>query len=167
VLDISKIEAGQLEVFLEPFDLREALRQVSDAARPLAEQKGLDLRVEIAPEVGVIRSDRRRLNQIVTNLLSNAIKFTAAGHVRLGCGEDGASVVIRVEDTGIGIGKEDLSRLFVPFRQVDSGLARQYEGTGLGLSICRRLSRKLGGRIDVESELGRGSAFTVRIPKGA
>jgi len=166
VLDISKIEADQLEVVSEPFDLSDLIRETTNAARPMAEEKGLVLQVDIAPDVGVIRSDRRRVRQIVMNLLSNAAKFTETGSVRVGCVEDGASVVITVEDTGIGIGEEDLAKLFVPFQQIDTGLTRKYEGTGLGLSICKRLSERLGGTIEVESETGRGSLFTVRIPKG-
>ena len=166
VLDISKIEAGQLEVFPEPFDLPALIREVTDAARPFANEKGIDLLLDLAPTVGEICSDRRRVGQIVTNLLSNAVKFTTAGHVHVGCTDDGVDVAITVEDTGIGIGREDLAKLFIPFQQIDTGLTRKYEGTGLGLSICRRLSEKLGGRIEVESELGRGSVFTVRLPKG-
>ena len=166
VLDISKIEAGQLEVSLDRFDLAQLIREMVEAARPMAEGKGLDLQAEIAPSVEEVRSDRRRVGQILTNLLSNAIKFTEVGRVRVGCVEAGSEIVIAVEDTGIGIAKEDLGKLFVPFQQIDTGLARKYEGTGLGLSICKRLSDKLGGRIDVESEPGRGSVFTVRIPKG-
>jgi PAS domain S-box-containing protein len=166
VLDISKIEAGQLQVLSEPFDLPELIREVTEAARPIAEAKGLDLRVDVSPPVGEIRSDRRRVGQIVTNLLSNAIKFTAVGHVQVSCIGDGSDVTINVEDTGIGISGEDLAKLFVPFQQVDTGLTRKYEGTGLGLSICKRLSEKLGGTIKVESEPGRGSIFTVRMPKG-
>ncbi len=167
VLDISKIEAGQLEIFPEPFDLPDLIRELTDVARPMAEGKGLELRVDVDPAVGTIRSDRRRVGQILTNLLSNAIKFTEAGHVRVACTEAGADVLLSVEDTGIGIGKEDLAKLFVPFQQIDTGLTRKYEGTGLGLSICKRLSERLGGRIEVESEPGRGSVFTVRIPKGS
>ena len=166
VLDISKIEAGQLEVVREAFDLPGLLHEVTDRARPLAEGKGIDVHLEIAPEIGELKSDRRRVGQIVANLLSNAVKFTEEGHVRVACRQDDATVVMTVEDTGIGIAEEDLEKLFVPFRQIDSGLTRKYEGTGLGLSICKRLGERLGGTIDVESEPGRGSIFTVRLPKG-
>jgi PAS domain S-box-containing protein len=166
VLDISKIEAGQLDVVRELFDFPALLREVMDRALPLAEEKGIDVFVEIAPEIGEIRSDRRRVGQIVTNLVSNAIKFTEQGHVRVACHPDGADVEIVVEDTGIGIAEEDLAKLFVPFRQVDTGLTRKYEGTGLGLSICKRLGERLGGTIDVASRLGGGSTFTVRLPRG-
>ena len=166
VLDISKIEAGQLEVVREAFDLPGLLHEVTDRARPLAEGKGIDIHLEIAPKIGEVTSDRRRVGQIVTNLIGNAVKFTEEGHVRVACRDEGAAVVIAVEDTGIGIAEEDLAKLFVPFQQVDTGLTRKYEGTGLGLSICRRLVERLGGTIDVASEPGRGSDFTVRLPKG-
>jgi len=166
VLDISKIEAGQLEVHLELFDVAELIREVSEAARPLAEAKDLDLRVEIALSDGSIRSDRRRVGQILTNLLSNAVKFTEAGSVAVRCGVADGSIEISVQDTGIGIAESEIDKLFIPFQQIDSGLTRKYEGTGLGLSICRRLSEKLGGTIGVESRPDVGSTFTVRIPKG-
>jgi len=167
VLDISKIEAGQLEVVSEPFDLSDLILEMANAARPMAAEKGLGLQVDIGPGIGVVRSDRRRVGQIVMNLLSNAVKFTETGSVQIGCVEDGANVVITVKDTGIGISEEDIAKLFVPFQQIDTGLTRKYEGTGLGLSICKRLSEKMGGRIAVESELGRGSRFTVWLPKGS
>jgi signal transduction histidine kinase len=112
----------------------------------------------------VLRSDRRRVGQILMNLLSNSIKFTPAGDVRVRCRLDGDWLALSVADTGIGMKKEDLGRLFVPFQQVESGLTRNYEGTGLGLSISKRLVTMLGGDIAVESELGRGSTFTVRLP---
>jgi PAS domain S-box-containing protein len=164
VLDISKIEAGQLEVFFEPFDAAELIREMVNAARPLAAAKGLEVRLDIDESVGEIRSDRRRVGQILTNLLSNAVKFTEEGHVRVACTQEDGSIVITVEDTGIGISPDDLAKLFVPFQQIDSGLTRKYEGTGLGLSICKRLCDKLRGKVSVESELGRGSLFRVTIP---
>jgi PAS domain S-box-containing protein len=167
VLDISKIEAGQLEVVHEPFDLALLVRETTEAARPLAEAKGIEMLVEIDPRIGEVRSDRRRVGQILTNLIGNAIKFTEVGHVRVGCRNDGEDAVLAVEDTGIGIAKENLDRLFVPFQQIDTGLTRKYEGTGLGLSICKRLADRLRGTIDVESELGQGSLFTVRLPRDA
>jgi len=166
VLDISKIEAGQLEVVSEPFDCPDLVREVAAAARPLAVEKRIDLRVDVPSGACVIRSDRRRVGQILTNLVGNAIKFTEQGHVRVSCAEDGVAVVLSVEDTGIGIRDEDLAKLFVPFRQIDTGLTRKYEGTGLGLSISKRLAETLGGTIEAKSEPGRGSCFTVRIPKG-
>jgi PAS domain S-box-containing protein len=164
VLDISKIEAGQLTFATETFDLPASLANLVRSAAPLAEKKGLSLGHEIGSEVGEMTSDRRRVEQIVLNLLSNAVKFTDHGSVKLACTADDERATIRVVDTGIGIRAEDLDMLFRPFRQVDAGTSRHYEGTGLGLSISRRLAELLGGSIDVESEPGRGSTFTVVLP---
>ena len=164
VLDISKIEAGELEVTIERFDLPALIMERVEVSRPLAEAKDLDLRVDLGEGVGEIESDRRRLGQIIANLLSNAIKFTESGQVGVRCEATDGQTRIDVEDTGIGIHEEDREKLFTPFQQIDTGLTRQYEGTGLGLSICKRLIDKLGGTIGVESEPGRGSVFSVRLP---
>ncbi len=175
VLDLSKIEAGQLNVRAETFDLRASLERVAASVKVLADKKGLTVTTVVAPDVGEIVSDRRRLEQIVLNLLNNAIKFTDRGGVTLNAGRVAnfrsspdappqPAVRIAVADTGIGIQAEDLATLFQPFRQVDSGLSRQHEGTGLGLVICRRLAALLGGGISVASEWTRGSEFSVTIP---
>ncbi|HOW85107.1 MAG TPA: PAS domain S-box protein [Candidatus Aminicenantes bacterium] len=164
VLDLSKIEAGELEVRLESFDLPASVRKAVQAVRPLADKKGLRLDDRLAADVGRITSDRRRVEQILLNLLSNAVKFTETGGVVVDCRRDGDRVVTSVTDTGIGIEPGDIGRLFQPFRQLDSGLTRQYEGTGLGLSICKRLVERLGGTISVESEPGRGSTFRFSLP---
>lgn len=164
VLDISKIESGQLTFSVETFDLGASLASLVRTAAPLAARKGLSLEHVLGPGVGEMTSDRRRVEQVVLNLLSNAVKFTDHGSVTLSCDADGERATIRVVDTGIGIRAEDLDKLFRPFRQVDSGTARHYEGTGLGLSISRRLAELLGGSIDVASEPGRGSTFTVVLP---
>jgi PAS domain S-box-containing protein len=171
VLDISKIEAGQLTVSSELFDLRASVVKVVGIVRPLAEKKGLALQAETAPEIGALRSDPRRVEQILLNLLNNAIKFTERGTVALTVeiapdALPAAPPVVRiaVADTGIGIKPEDLSKLFQPFRQIDTGLSRQHEGTGLGLAICRRLAELLGGKIYATSEWGKGSVFTVTLP---
>ena len=174
VLDISKIEAGQLEMRLAPFDLCSSIGRVTASVMPLAEKKGLTLRASVPEAIGMLSSDQRRVEQILLNLLNNAIKFTDRGGVTLslelrdadpaGVGVPQPSVLLRVSDTGIGIKPEDLSKLFQPFRQLDSGLQRQHEGTGLGLAICRRLTVLLGGTILAESELGQGTTFTVMLP---
>ncbi|HAA02996.1 MAG TPA: hypothetical protein DCE18_06465, partial [Syntrophobacteraceae bacterium] len=180
VLDISKIEAGQLEVGSEPFDLRAALERSIATVKPLADKKDLTMHVRLDPEMGEMVSDRRRVEQVVLNLLSNAIKFTDRGSVALtaelvsgflSSGKDPsvsapqAGVRIRVTDTGIGIKPEDLRNLFKPFRQIDTGLTRQHEGTGLGLAICRRLAELLGAEMEVESRWGEGSVFTFTLPR--
>ncbi|HPN12451.1 MAG TPA: MASE1 domain-containing protein [Spirochaetota bacterium] len=178
VLDISKIEAGQLEVHPDRFDLGDAIKKATDTVRPLADKKGLSLAVNVGEGIGAIVSDQRRVEQVLINMLSNAIKFTERGGVTLSVDETEAllpagtgrsrdavpAIQFRVADTGIGIRAEDLEGLFQPFRQVDTGLTRKAEGTGLGLAICRRLADILGGDITVESEWGRGSTFTLTVP---
>ncbi len=164
VLDISKIEAGQLEVQKESFDLGDSLDKAAGLIRPLAEKKGLALGLETGPEVGRMTGDPRRVEQVVINLLNNAVKFTARGSVTLGAGVEDGRVKVWVADTGMGIKEEDLGKLFKPFQQIDAGLTRQHEGTGLGLAICKRLAELMGGDIQVESEWGRGSRFTLVLP---
>ena len=174
VLDISKIEAGQLEVECVPFDLRAAIANVTDLMRPTAEKKTLAFQVGVSSEVGVVNSDRRRVEQVLLNLLSNAIKFTERGSVTLraewkpgiSAGNATPGIRISVADTGMGIKAEHLAILFQPFRQVETGLSRNHEGTGLGLAICQKLAAKLGGAIHVESEWGRGSVFSFTLPIG-
>ena len=138
---------------------------------PLADKKQLPLTAQIAPDVSRITSDRRRVEQILLNLLSNAIKFTEQGEVTLtaeivpGTRHSSHSTLrISVADTGLGIKREDLDRLFQPFGQLDTGLTRQHEGTGLGLAICKRLVERLGGTISVESEWGKGCTFQFTLP---
>ncbi len=168
VLDISKIEAGHVEIFAERFDMPTLLRKIMEKFTPLTEKKGVALTARIAPEVGAIVSDRRRVEQIIINLLGNAVKFTGQGEVRLECairgGEEDGRMVICVTDTGGGMKREELEAIFKPFQQIDNGITRQYEGTGLGLSICKRLVEMLGGTIGVESEWGKGSIFTFALP---
>ena len=164
VLDISKIEAGQLEVSFELFDMQMVVEKVMQNVAPLAEKKGLALVAETTPEVGQIVSDQRRVEQILINLLNNAIKFTEQGEARVECRVSGGQLVTRVVDTGIGIRPEDTDKLFRPFYQIETGLTRRHEGTGLGLSISHKLVEMLGGKIWVESEWGRGSTFTFSLP---
>ncbi|HLK56105.1 MAG TPA: PAS domain S-box protein [Chthonomonadaceae bacterium] len=170
VLDISKIEAGQLEVARAPFEIRATIEDTLRTVSPQAQKKGLALAAAIAPGIGVVVSDRRRVEQILLNLLSNAIKFTERGEVRLECRMLDRWLEISVTDTGIGIRPEDLGRLFEPFQQLESGLNRLHEGTGLGLAICKNLVSLLGGQIRAKSEWGVGSTFSFTLPlaqKGA
>lgn len=167
VLDLSKIEAGQLQIRNEPFAVGESVARVLAIVQPMARQKQLELHCGSACDVHM-RGDRRRVEQVLLNLLNNAIKFTDRGSIRLQVDAPDAAgagaIVFRVQDTGIGIREADLPLLFRPFRQVDDGLARQHDGTGLGLAICRRLVALMGGSIDVQSEFGKGSSFTVTLP---
>lgn len=164
VLDISKIEAGQIELARAPFDMRTTIQKSLEKVMPLAEKKGLVLNAMVAPSVGEITGDQRRVEQILINLLNNAVKFTEQGKVRIESQVEETSLVTRVIDTGIGIRQEDMDTLFRPFRQLDSGITRQYDGTGLGLSICKRLVETMGGRIWVESEWSKGSTFSFSLP---
>ncbi len=164
VLDLSKIEAGEVEIVKGDFAVPDLIEKVVNTVSPLAEQKGLELTVALSPEVGQIYSDRRRVEQILLNLVNNAIKFTERGRVRI----EGTIVEeylrVSVEDTGIGIKAEDMGTLFQTFRQVQTVSTRDHEGTGLGLSICKKLVTMLGGEIWAESEWGVGSKFTFTLP---
>jgi signal transduction histidine kinase len=164
VLDLSKIEAGQLKLDRAPFDYRASATDVIRQMEPLARKKGLALELHLAPDVGMIVSDRRRVEQVLMNLLGNAIKFTEKGEVEVTCAVRDGQVETSVRDTGIGIKPEDCSILFRPFQQVDAGLTRRHEGTGLGLSICRKLLDLLGGTITFTSTFGVGSVFTFHLP---
>jgi len=164
VLDISKIEAGQLTPVMASFDLRASIEKCIRTIQPLADKKGLALEIEIGAGVGTFISDQRRVEQIIINLMSNAVKFTEKGKVRFECNVDESNVTIRVIDSGIGIKKTDMDKLFKPFRQIDTNITRKYEGTGLGLSICKKLVDLLGGNIWVESEIGKGSTFSFKLP---
>jgi signal transduction histidine kinase len=165
VLDLSKIEADQLTVTREPFDLPASIEKCIKSAHPAADKKGLDLSAAIAPEIGAVLSDRRRVEQILLNLISNAIKFTEQGFVRIHGEIRNQHIVIAVQDSGIGIKQEDLPILFNAFRQIETGITRRYDGTGLGLSICKKLAHLLGGDIKVASEWGVGSTFSLHLPR--
>ena len=165
VLDFSKIEAGKLGIESVPVNLPQTLSLAVESMCDRATEKGLVLRLELAPDLpAACLSDSLRLNQILTNLLSNAIKFTAAGEVALLARRDGRRLKLWVTDTGIGMSEEQLARLFVPFEQADGSTTRRFGGTGLGLAITRRLVEMLGGTIRVFSTEGRGSRFEVSLP---
>lgn len=168
ILDISKIEAGQLQIAREPFDLRASVLKVADLIRPLAEAKGLELDVNVDPAISRARGDARRVQQILMNLLGNAVKFTEHGRVTLSarCAhreQPCRTALLCVADTGIGIAEEHLPRLFEPFHQVASSHSTQ-EGTGLGLAIAGRLAHLMDGEIRVRSVLHEGSEFSVSLP---
>ncbi len=164
VLDISKIEADQIMLVTEEFDLCASIMSSVEKVKHPADKKGLKLITDLQPEKLTISSDRRRVEQILINLLNNAVKFTEEGSVTIKSRVIDGRVKVSITDTGIGIREEDLQTLFKPFRQVDTGITRQYEGTGLGLSICKRLVDLLGGSISVTSEPGKGSTFAFDLP---
>jgi signal transduction histidine kinase len=170
VLDLSKIEAGKLELSPESVNLAPLIDEVIGTARQLAEQNKNRLVVEASPDLGTLHVDPMRLRQILLNLLSNACKFTKEGEVSLrarkvGNGRD--TVELAVADTGIGMTPEQLAKLFQEFTQAEASTAKKYGGTGLGLAITRKLARMMGGDVTVTSEHGKGSVFTVRLPAGA
>jgi PAS domain S-box-containing protein len=164
VLDLSRIEAGQMEMRSESFDMRQLLAKTMHALAPLAAQKHLSLLTDVAPEVAQVTSDPHRVEQILLNLVHNAIKFTDHGEIRLVCRISDGKVLTSVTDTGMGIQPDDLDKLFTAFRQLDSTLVRKHEGTGLGLAICKRLAHLLGGEIWVKSQWEVGSTFTLVLP---
>ena len=164
VLDISKIEAGEIEIRNEKLEFEKVILKSVEKILPLAEKKGLKVTTGISSSIGEIISDQRRLEQVMLNLLSNAVKFTDQGEINIKSKVIDGQIMTSVRDSGIGIKPENVETLFIPFKQIDSGLTRQYEGTGLGLSICKRIVELLGGRIWVESEFGKGSTFIFTLP---
>jgi adenylate cyclase len=171
VLDLSKIEAGKLELNYENISIRTLVGELAGAAQPLAAKRGNRLVVQCPADAGAMRSDNMRVRQIVLNLLSNACKFTENGTVTLAADRQSADgedwIRFQVADTGIGMSKEQLGRLFQEFMQADSSTTRKYGGTGLGLAISQRLAMLLGGVISVESEPAVGTTFELRLPAGA
>ncbi|UCF39864.1 MAG: response regulator [Gemmatimonadota bacterium] len=172
ILDLSKIEAGKMELYREEFDIERIVQEVATTVRPLVEKTGNTLEVSLGPELGTMHSDLTRTRQVLLNLLSNAAKFTENGSITLHAGRErngsgGDDIVFRVADTGIGMTPEQLGRLFEAFSQADVTTSSKYGGTGLGLAISRRFCRMMGGDVTVESAPGEGSVFTVRLPAAA
>lgn len=164
ILDISKIESGKVEISVRAFDLGTLASEVVETLAPAAREKGLNLVTRI-PEDMVMRSDRRRVMQILMNLAGNAVKFTDEGQVSIEAGLLGdGRVAIQVTDTGIGIKKEQMGKLFSAFLQLDESLTKKYAGTGLGLYLSKKLAHLLGGDLEAQSEYGKGSRFTVVLP---
>jgi PAS domain S-box-containing protein len=168
VLDLSKIEAGKMQLFLEDFPLMELIREVAATVKPLVEKNGNTLEVLAAGDLGVIHADLTKVRQSLFNLLSNAAKFTEQGTVTLEVsrtqGEKGDWFTCQVRDTGIGMTPEQLARLFEAFTQAEAATASKFGGTGLGLAITRHFCRMMGGDIEVGSTYGEGSSFTIRLP---
>jgi GAF domain-containing protein/CheY-like chemotaxis protein len=168
VLDLSKIEAGKMELYLETFDVAGLIRDIAAVIQPLAAKNANRLEVRCPDAIGTMRADLTKVRQALFNLLSNACKFTERGTVGLAVGReelDGQDwMVFSVSDTGIGMTPEQLAKLFEAFSQADAATTRRFGGTGLGLALSRRLCRMMGGDVTVESEAGRGSTFTIRLP---
>jgi signal transduction histidine kinase len=165
ILDLAKIEAGKMQVRLSEFSVYDVCEGLLTMFRPLAEKKNIDLRGQLEAGIPVLRQDVGKLQQLLSNLLSNAIKFTPeGGRVLLRAEADPMYVVLTITDTGVGIAAEEQELVFEKFRQAGNPLTREHAGTGLGLSIVKELSKLLGGEVALQSELGRGSTFTVRLP---
>src|SRR5712691_10388632 len=168
ILDLSKIEAGKTDLFLETFDITSMIQDAGTTIPPLVEKNANTLEVHCAADLGAMRADLTKVRQALFNLLSNACKFTTQGTVTLAVtGEtvDGVDwLALRVSDNGIGVGPEQMGKLWKAVSQADTTTARQYGGTGLGLAISRHFCQMMGGNITVESAMGQGSTFTIRLP---
>jgi signal transduction histidine kinase len=164
LLDLSKIEAGRMDVAAVRFDLRELIQAAAATVEPLLKSERVHFVAEIDPELPPLHTDRDKLKQIILNLLSNAVKFTDEGVIKVAAWRAGDRLKVAVSDTGIGMPPEALGYIFEEFRQVDMSSTRRHGGTGLGLAIVRKLTHLLGGEVTAESEPGKGSTFTVTLP---
>jgi PAS domain S-box-containing protein len=164
ILDLSKVEAGKIDLSVKSVDVRKLMENIIDSLSPIAEKKGLKISLSIPSDFPFIATDESRFQQIITNILGNAVKFTEKGSIDVFVGCDSNIIWIEVKDTGIGIPNEELPYIFDKFRQVDGSSSRSFEGTGLGLSIVHELLKIIGGEIKVKSEFGVGSVFKIVLP---
>jgi GAF domain-containing protein/CheY-like chemotaxis protein len=168
VLDLSKIEAGKMELYLETFSVPGLVQDIAAVIQPLSAKNANRLEVRCPDEIGTMRADLTKVRQALFNLLSNSCKFTEGGTISLAVAREAIDgqdwTVFSVSDTGIGMTPEQLARLFEAFSQADAATTRRYGGTGLGLALSRRLCRMMGGDVTVQSEVGQGSIFTIRLP---
>lgn len=166
VLDLSKIDAGRMELFSEEIDVRSMLNEIADTMAPLIEMNRNQLEIAIADNVSTIRGDLTKIRQVLFNLLSNAGKFTEDDRIRVVVEPDPShtNIIFRVSDSGIGMTEEQMAKLFRPFMQADSSISRKYGGTGLGLAIIKRFTELMDGTVGVESDIGEGTTFTVTLP---
>jgi signal transduction histidine kinase len=168
ILDLSKIEAGKMELFLETFDLAKMIDEVASTVRPMVEKNENTLYIQCTPDLGVMHADQLKVRQCLFNLLANAVKFTREGKITLEVDRQsmGGSgwIVFRVTDTGIGMSPQQIDKLFKDFTQADPSITRNFGGTGLGLVLTRRFCQIMGGDVTVYSVLGKGSVFTIKLP---
>jgi signal transduction histidine kinase len=165
ILDLSKVEAGRMELELCRFSLPETLESGVTMVRERANQHGIELHVEADPDIQVVEADERKVKQVIFNLLANAVKFTPdGGDVYITACRSYSWIEVAVRDTGVGIAPEDQARVFEAFQQGDRSVAQPQEGTGLGLTLSRQFVELHGGRLWVESELGKGSTFRFTLP---
>jgi signal transduction histidine kinase/CheY-like chemotaxis protein len=168
ILDLSKIEAGKMELFLESFDVAEMIDEIACTIRPMVEQNANSLGLVLAPDLGPMHADQMKVRQVLYNLLSNAVKFTQDGTITVEAGRQRMDrrdwIVFRVADTGIGLAPEQIVKLFQDFTQADASTTRKFGGTGLGLALTRRFCQMMGGDVSLHSVQGEGSVFTVKLP---
>jgi len=164
VLDLAKIEAGRMELALGEYSIEDVVNTVRSSLRSLADEKGLDFVTTVPPDTPLCSGDAKRITQCLMNLAGNALKFTRKGRVEIRVELQGDALLFGVSDTGIGIPPQQLEHIFEEFRQVDATITQEFGGTGLGLSITKRFVELHGGRVWVESEVGKGSTFFVSIP---
>ena len=164
ILDLSKIEAGKMELHIEVFELEKHLSQIEATAKPLVEKNGNIFVIEKPDNIKKLTNDQTKLRQILFNMLSNAAKFTKKGTVTLAITESGDDIKFAVIDTGIGMNEEQLGKVFEEFTQAESSTSKDYGGTGLGLPISKMMTEMMGGIMDVESEEGKGTTFSITIP---
>lgn len=166
ILDLSKVEAGKMELYLENFGINTIIDDVNSVLAPLAMKKNITLNYEISPAMGTIMADKTKLKQILFNLISNSIKFTPnGGIVNIEAIPLGSDAQFKICDTGNGISEEDLPTIFEPFRQLENAASTDHSGTGLGLPLVKSLVELHGGEVEVESEVGKGTTFTFTIPQ--
>ena len=164
LLDLAKIEAGRMEIRVEPVQVDELINGAASTIEPILKQDQVRLVREVEPGLPTMNTDREQLRQIILNLLGNAAKFTEKGEIKVKAAQQNGSMKVMVSDTGIGIQKEDLNQIFEEFHQGNRSNGGNHAGTGLGLAIVKRSLKLLGGEIAVESEVGKGSTFTVTLP---
>jgi signal transduction histidine kinase len=163
IIDVSKIEAGKVELVIEELDLSELIQEVSNSFKIAVDKKGLKLSLE-TPERLIIKSDKRRAKQVIINLMSNAVKYMDKGEIEIKAAKKDECVEVSVADTGIGIKKENIKMLFKQFSRIHVAGMTRVEGTGLGLYISKKIADLLGGEIEAKSEFGKGSKFTFTLP---
>ncbi|MEW6592735.1 MAG: HAMP domain-containing sensor histidine kinase [Candidatus Hadarchaeota archaeon] len=164
ILDIAKLESKVMKFNIEDIQLTTPIKDAVSSAAPFAKEKKIYLRANVPEKLPAVQGDAMRIAQVLTNLLNNAIKFTDKGGVTLSAKKSGKNVLVEVADTGIGIGRKDVSKLFTKFYQADTSGKRKYGGTGLGLAICKEIVKAHKGDIWVKSKLGKGSTFAFRLP---
>ena len=175
VLDLSKIESGKMDLYVERFNINELAQEIADTVKPICDKNNNKFIVNCADNVGDMHSDWTKVRQSLFNLVSNASKFTNGGQIYLNItkesrfsttiGDNTDVIRFQICDTGIGIKSEQISKLFEPFSQADNSTTRKYGGTGLGLAITKEFATMMGGEVTVVSEYGQGSTFTLRLPR--